>query len=72
MRRPAPAPGPSILELTEQAIREGRHSNTFVTVCEGCNQWVPSIMHVTPDGKRLCLQCAINCGGVKPPESRPQ
>lgn len=66
--RRAANPGPSILELTAQAIREGRHSNTFQTVCGGCGQWVHGIYHVTEQHKRLCRDCAIKAGAFKPAE----
>jgi len=44
---------------TAQAIADGRHSEKFLTVCDGCHEWVDSILHVTIDKKRLCLKCYV-------------
>lgn len=41
----------------DQAVRDGRHSRALRTMCDGCREWVGSIMHVTLDKKRMCPKC---------------
>lgn len=57
--QPAPAAPawPKVQAMIDQAEREGRHSDRFKTVCEGCSRWVPAIWHVTVDGRRICRRC---------------
>jgi len=49
-------------EITERAIAAGRHSERYLTACDGCREWVPGIYHVTLDKKRLCVRCAAGQG----------
>jgi formylmethanofuran dehydrogenase subunit E len=55
--------------MIAQAIREGRHSHTFRTVCEVCREWTEAVMHVALDGKRMCRKCA-EAAGVKFDQTR--
>ena len=50
---------------TAKAIAEGRHSEKYLTVCDGCREWVDSIMHVTIDKKRMCLKCYAKMLNIK-------
>lgn len=54
------------VQLAAQAIREGRHSERFASLCHGCDQWVEGIFHVTEQHKRLCRDCAIKAGAFTP------
>jgi hypothetical protein len=39
-------------------VSDDTPDNVWLTVCDGCRQWVPGIFTVTFDGKRLCEECA--------------
>jgi hypothetical protein len=64
-------PGKGI-SATDVAIAEGRHSETWQTLCTGCYQWVDAIFHSTIDRKQLCLACSIAAGFHQPIDTQSQ
>lgn len=56
-RAPAQPDLPKVMKMIADATAAGTHSAGFLTVCDGCRQWVQAIHYFTLDGKRLCYEC---------------
>lgn len=46
----------------EPNILDAPPEDAWLTVCDGCREWVTGIFHITLDGKALCIECAAKIG----------